>query len=48
MPSFPSQVPVAISSFGGKHMHLFLRKNLDRVEEDVLGPPPEQVSSCLR
>ncbi|EFN52002.1 hypothetical protein CHLNCDRAFT_59065 [Chlorella variabilis] len=30
------QVPVAMSSFGGKHMHLFLRKHADRLSEDVL------------
>ncbi len=30
------QVPVAISSFAGKHMHLFLRKHADRLGEDVL------------
>ncbi|KAL4857496.1 UDP-glucose:glycoprotein glucosyltransferase [Chlorella vulgaris] len=29
-------VPVAVSSFGGKHMHLFLRKAADRMAEDVL------------
>jgi UDP-glucose:glycoprotein glucosyltransferase len=27
---------VALSSFGGKHMHLFLRKHADRLREDVL------------
>jgi hypothetical protein len=31
-----AQVPVALSSFGGKHMHLFLRKHADRLREDVL------------
>lgn len=30
------QVPVALTSFTGKHMHLFLRKHADRMEEDVL------------
>ena len=30
------QVPVALSSFSGKHMHLFLRKHADRLDEDVL------------
>lgn len=31
-----AQVPVALSSFSGKHMHLFLRKDADRLTEDVL------------
>ncbi|KAL4422940.1 hypothetical protein ABPG75_009137 [Micractinium tetrahymenae] len=30
------QVPVALTSFTGKHMHLFLRKHPDRLHEDVL------------
>jgi hypothetical protein len=34
-----AQVPVALSSFGGKHMHLFLRKHADRLREDVLEAP---------
>ncbi len=30
------QVPVALTSFTGKHMHLFLRKHPARLYEDVL------------
>lgn len=32
----PLQVPVALTSFTGKHMHLLLRKHPDRLHEDVL------------
>lgn len=35
-PRLAPQVPVALSAFSGKHMHLFLRKDPARMAEDVL------------
>ncbi|GAB4815180.1 hypothetical protein N2152v2_002226 [Parachlorella kessleri] len=45
--SSPHQVPVALTSFQGKHMYLFLHKDAERLTEDVLDPSPAEEAGSL-